>query len=1054
MHTENRRKIPRTGTHPSLSRSNLWSTRNGRRRAFTLIELGVAVLIFTLIAGVATLAVARAQLSAAKDRFERSAEAELNALLAVVATGAYDNLVDGNFLRPEPCVEAAHLSCPTVHGRTLTVAWEITGIADPTGTSTENLAGVLVGVSTTLPFGDTLERERFVTAANAGSEDTTLVRVSLSGQTYDGPIYLITDTGTVAGSAIAADMTALIRSDVASCTSAAPCRLALRPDGDARDDTVTLDHLAVSGDGIVLDADIVFETGAILRPIRELHVLLMAENADGRRAWADATGSVCLYLSIPTPDGVIEEPACNTESPERVIWRTYHPDRVGLPDVTVALPADVDMAVLTDPDDAVCDAPGQTGWSAGAWAASNVCTGWTWGEFAELRDGLTGSGSVAATTRLEPGTADDAQYTAVWTAGTGAPASGHADGALWEKPRDVPACAATDSCTAPSGNPDSACPNGYCNSSRPSAPVLLEPRRGTYKVPVVAVTAGVGNTFTVVVADTEDDSITVTIGETVSGLTHDDETILDGDTIADEIDGPVALEFEIEPVAGFTSDTLTITLSDGIDTRDVAILVTAVAPAAHTVITGPVTIRQNDTETVRILVVDEAGEPASGAGFTYTAPAGVTMGTPAEVVPGVYTSVLAATGGTATGNGTYTLNAGPASDTTAVVVTGKANSVAIEDTTAQQGADGTLTATVTDANGAPVADAHVWFSMSAGSAGTVPLGTYPAARGCVTDATGTCDVDLTVEQNATTGTFTVTGHSGDATGTADVTVTSSIAKIVSDGIELEQGSTAAITFTAFSGRNEPAAGIPFTASVTATGASVTASGTTDADGKASIDVTAGTSTPTGELVVTIDDGANQHPIRIEVLSTVTSVDAPGTIDAAQYGNGTVTVTARNGQGVPVPYAVLELAPDTGIFAPDSVVTGPSGTATIAFTVGTDTPLGTKNIAISYDGTSVGSVSIDVDTGIANLTTASTLQSGAVRTVRITVADNDGELVGGRDLTLASVDNRINIGVPTVRTNLFGYADFTVTTGNVPAGSYDFTVTVDGRTIPLTLQVNP
>ena len=1054
MHEENRRKITQTGTHPSPGKPRTGAARRRRTKAFTVLELGVAVLVFTLIAGIATLAVARAQLSAAKDRFERGAEAELNILLATVATGAYDNLVDGNFLRPAPCTEAAHLSCPEVHGRTLTVTWSVTGIADPTGVSTEDLAGVLLTASTELPFGETLERERFVAAENAGGENTTLVRVSLDGAAYSGPLYLIDGNGEVAGSAIVDDMAALLRGDTASCTSDAPCRLALLPDGTARENELTLDHLAVTGSGIVLDDDIVFETGATIRTIREVHVMLLAENADGRRAWAESPGSVCLYLSIPTPTGVIEEPACNTEDPERVIWRTYHPDAVNRPGVTIALPTDTLMQVLTDPSTGTCTATGQTGWSAGAWSTSPVCTGWTWGEITELRDGITATGTVNTTgARLDPKTTENAHYSAVWTAANGAPASGHADGPTWEKPRDIPACAATSTCAAPAANPDSACPTGYCNSSRNAAPILLEPRRGTYKVPVVAVTPGESNSITVIVGDTEGDDITLSIGETVSGLNHDGETVTDGDIIADQVSGPVVVEFEIEPASGFLSDTFTLLLTDGSGNREVQIRLTATSATAHTVIAPPVTLRQNDTTTIRVLAIDDTGEHASGAPFTYSAPGDVTLGTPAEVESGVYIAVIAAANATA-GSSTYTLTSGTAADTSSLAITGEAAALTLTDTTTQQGSEGTVTASVTDSGGAPMNGAHVWLAVTTGTTGTVPLGTYPKSRGCVTDVTGSCDVTLTVEANATTGTFTVTGTSGTATDTSTVTVNASIAKIISGGIEIEQGANANLTFTAYNGRNEPAVGVAFTASVTATGASVTTDGTTDANGEASIDVTVGTDTPTGELVITIDDGANLREILVEVTATVTTVEVPAGTAVAQYGNGALTVTARNGQGATVPFAVLNLTPDAGIFSPESVVTKADGTATIAFTVGTDTPTGTKTIAIAYDGAGVGNVTITVITGIANLTTASPLQSGAARTVRITIVDNDGELIAGRDLNLIPVDTRIVVATTTVRTNLFGYADFTVTSGNIPGGSYDFTVNVDGRSIPLTLQVNP
>jgi type II secretory pathway pseudopilin PulG len=78
VHHKNRRRALRGGTHP---------------RAFTLIELGVAVLVFTLIAGVVTIAVAGATVSGAKDRLENAVSGELRTLVATTVSGPYDYLV-------------------------------------------------------------------------------------------------------------------------------------------------------------------------------------------------------------------------------------------------------------------------------------------------------------------------------------------------------------------------------------------------------------------------------------------------------------------------------------------------------------------------------------------------------------------------------------------------------------------------------------------------------------------------------------------------------------------------------------------------------------------------------------------------------------------------------------------------------------------------------------------------------------------------------------------------------------------------------------------------
>lgn len=1063
MHEKNRRKNDRAGTNPNASVPREPAYRRGaartgpsrKGRAFTMIELGVAILIFTLLAGVATLAVARAQLSAAKDRFARSAEAELNSLLAVAATGPFDSLVDGNFIRPEPCTQAIHLSCPEIHGRIVTVTWNVEAVADPTGTSTENAAGVLLTASTELPFGDEISRQRFVANANGGRAGSTLTTVNLTGMNYTGPVYLMTGTETVAGSALADGTRAVIRADVADCTATAPCRIALRPDGTAIENGTSLDHGAVTGDGIVLDEDTVTETGVALTEVRELHVLLLAENEDGRRAWAHDPGSVCLYLSIPTSTGTIEEPACNTENPDRVVWRDYRPDPTGRPGVRIALPSETAMSVLTDPTGAACQADGQQGWTSGTWTTASVCTGWTWGTFTELRNDITATGTTTGgTVRIEEGS-DTAWYTAVWTgtSGNGAPAAGRSNDDLWAKPRDVPACAATNACTAPVGDPESACPTGHCNSTKPSAPVLLEPRRGTYKVPAVSVTGGETTPITIVVDDTENDDVTVTVTTTVSGLSLDGEPVTSGDTVTGEPETPGTIELDFEPAPGFVSDTLTLVLSDGSDTRTVEIFLTGTAAAPLQVHLPPVRVEQDDTTTLRILVIDDLGEGAAAASIAHTAPAGILVGTPASSTPGVYTAFLNADNA-AVGTGTYALTAGVGDDEANITVTGTPGAVTVIDASYQQNDDGELSASVLDVTSAPLEGAHVWFALGSGSTGTVPLGTYPTQRGCITDAGGTCSVDLIIEMNAVPGTFTITARSGDSVDTAVLAVGESIARIVSDGADIEQGETATVEFTAYNGRNEPAGAISFTASVTAAGASVTATGTTDENGEATLTVTAGTNTPTGELLVTVNDGVNDHQIRLDVTSTVTAVDAPAATTTAQYGNGTATITARNAQGNPVAYAVLGIVADTGIYAPNTVVTGADGTATIGYVIASDAPVGELTITVSYAGTDLATVELDVLAGIASVTTASTLKAGATRPVRITITDTTGELVGGRDITLVPKDTRISVATATVRSNLLGYSDFTVTSGSIPDGSYEFTVVIDGRNIPLTLQVQP
>ena len=1036
--------------------------RSGRRthsRGFTLIELGVAVFIFSIIAGVITLAVARAQISAGADRFRRGAETELDAMLAIAATGSFNDIVDGTFVRPDACDEATHLSCPSVLGRTVRVRWTVNGIEDLAALSSENPVGVVLSAASTLPNGVEIFQQRFVPAPNAGRDGTALVRIRLAGQAYDGPLYLLGADDSVVGSTVVTNMTGLIRAAVDACSIDAPCRLALRPDGDAIDEDVSLDWSNVAGPGVVLANGVITETSAQIRPLQELHVLLLAENSSGRRAWAPHPGSVCLYLNIVVEETTVSVPGCNTESADRVIWRSFEP--IPGSGVSTAL-AHGDLSLSTDPLEGTCQAAGQLGWDDGSWQDAMVCTSWTWGPFSEVRNGLTGTEDPLETATFTLSGTSTRYVTAVWTSdganALGVPAAGYDGDPQWAKPRDVPACAQTSSCTAVVASPEAGCLSAHCRSSTQSAPLVNSPLLGAYNVTGVQVAAGEDTTFDIVVRDSEDDDVTVTVVDAPGNVRLCDspltcaaaDAMVANDVLVDNQASPASFPVTLEAGVGFTGDELVLSISDGTNTRIERIALTVVGQSAtvRELHLAPVRVRQSNSTVARFVAIGSDGDGMIDGQFTAQTPTGVTFGTPVHGGAGQYSVTLSADTTVVVGVNSFTLNAGSVNDSAAIDVLATAGSLSVTGDELSQGSTATVTVTLLDTTDEPLADRQVWFRLSAGGAGIVPLGTYPTQRGCVTDQNSTCSVAIIAESAAVPGTFTVTAYSGDITGTATLTVTSAIGRIASDGAQVEQGDRVEVTITAYDGRGEPAGGVAFTASSATAGTSVTGSGTTAADGTTTLTLQTTTSTPVGTVVVTVDDGTNTHQVRVRVTSTVTTIDVPASVSLAQRGNAAFTITVRNAQGATAPLSTVSFVAPEGISIPSSVMTDTNGQAQVSLSASSTRALGETSVSIRYDGNELGTLNVTVIRGVDLVVLDGVVDRSGTSAVSLVLTDSNGEVVSGRSVALSPSDARITVSPPTAVTNLLGYSSHTIDAAAVPAGTYNFVVDVDGRRIPL------
>jgi len=336
----------------------------------------VGITVFAALAGIISVAVARAQLTAAAVSYESQVRAELRSLADIAATTPFEQLAAGDFERPRACEVNPESSCFDVLGRQVTADWELALQPDlvPTSTRTPYAAQMTVTAHTDLGT-EVVERRQLRNEQLAG-----IVRLTTAGADYDGPVFLVNDDGeTVAGAATTDDV-AIFRVPDGDCRPQNPCRTALTADGSTRNGNTTLDH-DTADRPVVVDGAGVLDLPVNLLPVVEVVVDIEARNLDGRRAAPPSTGSVCLWASFETLADEHAHGACNDRHPGQVVFDTFTPDPER-PELEFALPQRTPMQLAAAPADGHCPLidgmdpdPADTGNSV-----AGVCTDYLWGE--------------------------------------------------------------------------------------------------------------------------------------------------------------------------------------------------------------------------------------------------------------------------------------------------------------------------------------------------------------------------------------------------------------------------------------------------------------------------------------------------------------------------------------------------------------------------------------------------------------------------------------------------------------------------------------------------
>jgi predicted extracellular nuclease len=366
-----------------------------------------------------------------------------------------------------------------------------------------------------------------------------------------------------------------------------------------------------------------------------------------------------------------------------------------------------------------------------------------------------------------------------------------------------------------------------------------------------------------------------------------------------------------------------VTATVGSVSATVEVTFTVGAPANVTLVALPSTLPVGSLSTLTATVTDQFGNfVANGTVVNFTTSLGTLSGSSATTVNGVATVTLSST---LPGVATVTATVGSVSATVEVTFTvgAPANVTLVAlPSTLPVGSLSTLTATVTNQFGNPVADGTtVNFTTS--------LGTLSGSSATTVNGVATVTLSSTLP-----GVATVTATVGSVSATVEVTFTVGApanVTLVALPSTLPVGSLSTLTATVFDQFNNPIADGVVVSFTTDFGALSSSSATT-VNGVATVTLS---STLPGVAVVTATVGS-LNATRLVTFTTGPAAQllltaTPALIFANGISQSTVLATVRDAFGNPVPNALVNFLAGIGQFSPASGATNANGEVTATLT---------------------------------------------------------------------------------------------------------------------------
>ena len=1027
-------------------------SRTHRRRGYSLIELAAAIAIFGALAGVVTLAIARAQLSATTTRYERQVSDVVGSYVDQAATSEYSTLVDGSYPRPNSCDDDASMSCATVWGRDIRISWNVTSSQDPLRQSSDASMSLQLTASAALSTGRTITSGRTVVAPSAAwLPGEGVLRVQVSGDGFEGRLYLLNSAGEAVASADAVAGIAVFRLSSTRCSSAAPCRIALSSSGGWRTEGWTIDAVSATGrNKIALTAGAVSDAAISVTHPASLTVMLRAKNDNGASSTPTVAGSVCLWAALNDGTGQRNISACNSDRSDRVTFSEY-----SINGSSQLLPIAGRSVLQLSADSASGACPSVDGMRVydGGWVDGATCTSWTWGSPSSL---VLGSATQSFGKAIR--VVEDTKVTAVWEGSGSRPATGYVNEPRWSKPRTAETCSATATCVPLSTIPESIlCPSAHCLSDAVAAPSLVGPSYGTYGIHSVAVTAGDTTTFSISAISTDagsSDGTSVSIAQLPAGgvLRDLEENVLsEGDSLFGYTGRTGTASFQFVADGGFNHSTMIIQLSGPGGTRNERIVLTeGIIPVL--VIADPARVYQNGSGALSVTIIGSDGDVMSGATVSVgNGPSGVAFSQAVTNSSG--TATLTATAGAASaGSSTLTATASKsgvsASSDFNMKVLQKVTQISVTTGTVGQGATAPVVISATDATGAAMVDGIISLDVLDGAAGAIGVRVKPA--GCVTGTNGSCSAVLSADPGASTREYTLNASNGGVSASTVFSVAPQVRKVFISQGSIMQGGGVDIVASVVDGTGAPMSGVLVTAAV-GSGLSASVQGSTDSNGRTTIHLSATNNATAGARSITVTAGTKQVIGSVKVTTRVTYVEgSSATLVVGSYGQ--VRIVAHDISGRAVPNADLYLSAPSGLSLPAMVRTGSDGSVRFSVRVPGDYAAGPRQVMVSWNEIEVGAFTIPIVYSARVLTAANTLNKNLTsQDLGVLLRDANGSPVGNKVVSLSSNTIGVSI-VGACVTDASGVCHVTVNfTKDLPAQLLTFSARIDG--LPSAVVVN-
>lgn len=1028
-----------------------------RGRGYSLVELGVSILIFSLIAGVVTVAVGRSQMTLANNKFARLLEGRLGGLVEEVGTNDYLSIVQGTFEKPKDfgCPTESTESCVMLGTRDFTVTWTITpsclfncletgdllasSIVNFNEISQQIPYAVLIKASAELPGESSVTYSKLFINPYIGADGYGLVRVNFTDANYNGPVYLVSASRQVLSGSTSKNGVALLTGLVEVCTADSPCSLALNSSGSTRRDDLTLDYATSVGDkgSVILSQDSVSEIGATLIKVSPVQASLRATNADGRGGYASDLNSVCQGLRVPTVNSSYTVAvSCNSLQSSHITWETYFP--TDNPLVELAIPLNVPLSFVSITSTEPCIVPtNQLVYEQNVWVPSETCGNYSWGDPNSLKSSRTSS-AVDVTSGVFYRNEDTlTAVEIIWdgslsqTAATGVPS-----GQVW-------------------GSPETRC----SDCGRVVLPVLVGPRIGTYETLSRFVQPGESFFMDLEFVNSDNPYVPFQVKVTNApyGLHYlqdlDCELNCQGDAVSIDdiivVDGAEFANFTFEFIADdyFESDYLGLEFTNayGASIVNVNLVAAGSDNMPLEMYVSPVSAVQGGTYTADVLVVGTYGEGVTGVGPSITLDDDGIIASLLSVEEngdGWYTITGSALN-VAAGTYPYTLSMGYVQAEGRLELEQKIGSISGENAIILQNGNITVNLYAEDLAGYPMDGANMWVDVLTPELESV-IGVYPTVRGCRTAQSGVCAVSISAESSVKSGDYLIKVFSDSLQAQNTLEVRGVLSAIEYAPVVTRKGSTIGVRIRTLDARREPIAGVTLSMLTPLTGVTF-ASTESDAQGYADVSIQTTVRTPTGINTLALGYQTGTASL-IFIANNVPATILASQVVLEQGTSAVTTVYVYDILGAPVAGTIVNTSLP-GLAASTGVVTDQTGAATILVSAGATSVTGIRYMDIySTDGVTQ-KVVVQVVLGVNAITSTGNVTAGLTGPVTWTLYSGSGSVMAGVPYSITSYGEGLVLNSNSGVTNTEGKVVMTVgTTSSVVKGYHNVVFNVAGKTL--------